>query len=221
SDTPFQSAATEAGTVDFYFDFASPYAYFAHGALVALTRRHGLRLRYRPVLLWVILKELGMPPPMEQPAKRRYMEHDMRRSAVYFGLPFQLPPGFPVSSHAAARLFHTLDTQAPRDCSAQGGDLVAALFKAYFVDGRDIADLSVLGEVATVIGQTPGQAHQAAQAEAGKAALRQANAEAVQRGVWGSPFWFHGDEGYFGADRLAQFERSLDLALFDGTDSKV
>ncbi|WP_051748714.1 2-hydroxychromene-2-carboxylate isomerase [Nevskia soli] len=221
SDAPLESAPAEAATVDFYFDFASPYAYFAHGTLVALTRRHGLRLRYRPVLLWAILKELGMPPPMEQPAKRRYMEHDMRRSAVYFGLPFQLPPGFPVSSHAAARLFHTLDAQAPRGWSAQAGDLVAALFKAYFVDGRDIADPAVLGEAATVIGLAPQQVQQAAQAEAGKAALRQANAEAVQRGVWGSPFWFHGGEGYFGADRLAQFERSLDLARFDGGAGKV
>lgn len=218
SDAPLESTAAEAATVDFYFDFASPYAYFAHGALVTLTRRHGLRLRYRPVLLWAILKDLGMPAPMEQPAKRRYMEHDMRRSAVYFGLPFQLPPGFPVSSHAAARLFHTLDAQAPPDWSAQAGNLVATLFKAYFVDGRDIADPVVLGEAATVIGLAP---QQAAQAEAGKAALRQANAEAVQRGVWGSPFWFHGGEGYFGADRLAQFERSLDLARFDGGAGKV
>ena len=211
----------DAAAVDFYFDFASPYAYFAHGALLALTRRHGLHLRYRPVLLWAILKELGMPPPMEQPAKRRYMEHDMRRSAVYFSLPFQLPPGFPVSSLAAARLFHTLEAQPPPGWSGQADDLVAALFRACFVDGRDIADPVVLGEVAAAIGLEPLQAHQATQAEAGKAALRQANAEAAQRGVWGSPFWFHGGEGYFGADRLAQFERSLDLARFDGKGNKA
>ncbi len=209
----------DEAAVDFYFDFASPYAYFAHGALVALTRRHGLRLRYRPVLLWAILKELGLPPPLEHAAKRRYLLHDMERSAAYFGLPFRLPPGFPSSGLAAARLFHALEAQAAPAWSAGAGAFVEAVFRAGFVEGRDIADVAVLAEAVVAGGLT--QPQTAAQVEAGKAALRQANAEAVQRGVWGSPFWFHGGEGYFGADRLAQFERSLDLARFDGAAGGV
>jgi len=204
-------APVGAETVDFYFDFASPYAYFAHGAITALVQRHGLRLRRRPVLLWALLKELGMPPPMEQAAKRRYLEHDMARSAAYLGLPFRLPPGFPVSGLAAARLFHALEAQSPEPCLHSAGDFVDAVFRACFVDGRDIADVSTLIEVAASVGIAADQARQAAQAEAGKSALRLANSEAAQRGVWGSPFWFWGEEAYFGADRLPQFEQALEL----------
>ena len=209
--TAMPAATAGAATVDFYFDFASPYAYFAHGALSALTQRHGLRLRHRPILLWAVLKELGLPMPMEQPAKRRYLEHDMVRSAAYLGLPFRLPPGFPVSSLAAARAFHALEAQSPPQWPQQADAWVEAVFKACFVDGRDIGAAAVLGEITAAAGLAPQQTHQA-QADEGKTGLRQAVAEAAQRGVWGSPFWFCNGEGYFGADRLGQFERSLQLA---------
>ena len=212
SAAPMQAAAADDDTVDFYFDFASPYAYFAHGALSALTQHHGLRLRHRPILLWAVLKELGLPTPMEQAPKRRYLEHDMVRSAAYLGLPFRLPPGFPVSGLAAARAFHTLEAQSPPQWPQQAGAFVEAVFKAYFVDGRDIAAATILGEVAASVGLAPQQAHQATEADEGKTGLRQAIAEAAQRGVWGSPFWFCNGEGYFGADRLGHFERCLQLA---------
>jgi 2-hydroxychromene-2-carboxylate isomerase len=192
-------------TVDFYFDFASPYAYFAHGAIGELTQRHGLRLRRRPVLLWAILKELGMPTPLEHPAKSRYLRHDMERSAAHYGLPFRLPPGFPFSTHAAARLYYAIEAQQP-DC---GGAVATALFEASFAQARDISDAAVLAELAALLGYSAEQAQRAIEGEAGKAALREANAAAAARGVWGSPYWFWGDEAFFGADRLPQFERLL------------
>ena len=210
------AAPVGAETVDFYFDFASPYAYFAHGAITALARRHGLRLRRRPVLLWALLKELGMPPPIEQAAKRRYLERDMVRSAAYLGLPFRLPPDFPVSGLAAARLFHALDAQLPEAWLHRDGDFVDAVFRTCFVDGRDIADVATLLDLAASVGIAPDQARQAAHAETGKSALRLANSEAAQRGVWGSPFWFWGEEAYFGADRLPQFEQALEQSLDRG-----
>ena len=80
--------------------------------------------------------------------------------------------------------------------------------------GKTLAGfLPTLVELAASVGIAADQARQAAHAEAGKSALRQANTEAAQRGVWGSPFWFWGEEAYFGADRLPQFEQSLELTL--------
>lgn len=192
-------------TVDLYFDFASPYAYFAHRALGELAARHGLLLRRRPVLLWAVLKDLGMPPPMQQPAKKQYLERDMRRSAEFFGLPFSLPPRFPVSSHAPARVYYAIEAQWPGQC----GEFTERVFRAYFTEGRDIADAAVLAGIAAGLGVPAEAVHQAVAAESCKAALRQANDEAASRGVWGSPYWFWGEEAFFGADRVAQFEHLL------------
>lgn len=197
-----------ADTVDFYFDFASPYAYFAHAAIGELAQRHGLRLRRRPVLLWAILKELGMPPPMEQAAKSRYLRHDMDRSAAYHGLPFRLPQRFPFSTHGAARLYYALEAERPQHCGAY----TQACFDACFAQGRDLGDPAVLAQLAASFGFGAEQAAQALEGEGAKAALREANAEAARRGVWGSPYWFWGEEAFFGADRLPQFERLLTRA---------
>jgi len=81
------------------------------------------------------------------------------------------------------------------------------VFRAYFVDNLDIGDAAVLAPLAAPLSLD--EVRQALEAEAAKTALRQANTEAAQRGVWGSPYWFWGEEAFFGADRLPQFERLL------------
>ena len=200
-----EPAGHSEASVDFYFDFASPYAYFAHGRIAALCARHGLVLRRRPILLWAVLQEQGLPLPLQQPAKRRYLERDMVRSAEFLGLPFVLPAQFTPSSHLAARLFLAFEARWPE----QVHQFTEALFAAGMAAGRDIADAGVLAALAAPFGAEAGWVEDALRAQAGKAALRRCNAEAVQRGVWGSPYWFLGEEAYFGADRIEQFERSL------------
>ena len=198
------------GTVDFYYDYISPYAYFAHAALDALAARHGLRLRRRPMLLWAVLKAQDITPPLQRPAKREYLERDMLRSARYYDLPFNLadgfPPDFPASSHAAARLHYAIEAARPELAAGYA----AAVFEACFVRRHDISNAEVLAALAAGLGLEPQWARQAAASDAAREALRQANDEAVRRGVWGSPYWFHGGEAWFGADRVDQFRHALE-----------
>jgi 2-hydroxychromene-2-carboxylate isomerase len=198
-------SAPDAGTVELYFDFASPYAWFAHRPLAALAQRHGLKLRRRPVLLWAIIKELGMPPPLEHAAKAAYLRHDMQRSAAYHGLAFALPAKFPFSSHGAARLYYALEARAPE----RAGELAETLLRACFGEQRDTSDPAVLAQLAAPLGFSAEDTRQALEDPAHKETLRQANSEGAARGVWGSPYWLWNGEAFFGADRLPQFEWRL------------
>jgi 2-hydroxychromene-2-carboxylate isomerase len=191
--------------VDFYFDFASPYAYFLAEPLQALCERRGRRLRWRPILLWTVLKQLGLPAPMENPAKQRYMLHDMARSARHYGRPFSLPSRFPLSSHLPARAFHYL--QGQDETLAQR--FAAEIFSAYFTRDADLGAPDVVAAIGVGLGLDRGVMEQAMNADAAKDALRAAGAEAAARGVWGSPFVFVGDEAFFGADRLPQIAAVL------------
>lgn len=195
----------QVNTVDLYFDFASPYAWFAHRPLLELARRHGFKLRYRPVLLWAILKELNMPPPMDHGAKAAYLRHDMYRSARHHGLEFALPAKFPFSSHGAARLWYALDVRTPE----RAGEFAETLLSACFGRQLDTADPAVLAQLAAPFGFSAEETRAALEDAAHKESLRAANSEAAARGVWGSPYWFWNDEAFFGADRLPQFERML------------
>jgi 2-hydroxychromene-2-carboxylate isomerase len=75
-----------------------------------------------------------------------------------------------------------------------------AMFRAYWVDGRDISDASVVEDVATKAG-LPGVAL-IAEAPGYKEALKGQTQEAVDRGSFGAPTFFVGQEMFVGNDRL-------------------
>lgn len=196
--------------IDFYFDLASPYAWYLSEPLQALADRHGRELRWHPVLLWAVLKQIGMPPPLENEVKKRYVVDDMYRSARFFGQPdFKLPTRFPVSSHLPARAYHALAV----DDAPQARRFADAAFTAYFTRDADIGDADTVAGIGAAIGISKDRMHAAMTGEAAKDALRIANQTAAERGVWGSPFVFIDDQAYFGADRLPQIEAHLAGAL--------
>ena len=92
-----------APSIDFYFDFASPYAWLATGQLKKLAAEFGLRLVWRPILLWVVFRQQQILPPLESPKRKAYMLHDMERSARFYGVDYCLPQTFPVNSSIAAK----------------------------------------------------------------------------------------------------------------------
>jgi 2-hydroxychromene-2-carboxylate isomerase len=188
--------------IDFYFDFASPYAWLISDRLEHLASRHHGEVVWRPVLLFAILKAHGLPPPMETEAKRKYMLRDMERSARYYGVPYRQPASFPAVSSAAARLFYGLAEQD----RARAKAFARRALRSHFVDGKDISRPEVVTEIAGQVGMPPCDIEAALKGERSKALLRYGIEEAIRRGVIGSPFVIVDDEPFFGADRLDLIE---------------
>ncbi|RJF87223.1 2-hydroxychromene-2-carboxylate isomerase [Oleomonas cavernae] len=186
--------------IEFFFDFASPYAYFAAQGLEEIAARHGRTVRWRPILLWTVLRSLGLPPPMESKAKGDYMRLDMDRSARFHGRRFRFPTNFPTSAHLPARAFYWLEAQDPEAAKA----FARKAFTAFFVDDIDFKDAAAVAGI--------GVDETALKDEAATQALRAAGLEAESRGVYGSPFIFVDGEPFFGADRLPQIEWRLATA---------
>lgn len=194
--------------IRFYFDFASPYAWFAVPGLTRLAAEAGRAVEWRPVLLWALLKAQGLPPPMETAAKRAYMLKDMERSAAFLGVPFVPPEEMAISTHLAARLFYTLAEEAPERAEA----FARAVFSAHLAERRRITDPAVLAQIASAHGLAPDAAAAAMGAPEAKASLAQAVDEAAADGACGSPFFVLDGEGFFGADRLPQMAWRLTAA---------
>jgi len=188
-----------------WFDFTSPYAYFALDAVERLAEEHGRKLEWRPILLWAVLKAQGVPPPMDAPARRAYLLGDMARSAAFHAVPYRAPSRFPLSSHRAARLFYALAEHDGAAACAVGRDV----FAAYFRDDADISDLPTLAEIAARHGVTREEAAAAAEGEAGRRRLGEANDDAIAAGVCGSPWVEVDGEAFFGVDRLLQLKWRL------------
>jgi 2-hydroxychromene-2-carboxylate isomerase len=194
-----------ANPIDFYFDFSSPYGYFASSRIDALAAKHGRSVIWRPILLGVVFKITGQQPLPTIPLKGNYAQHDLVRLARLFGLPYKTPSKFPVSGTAPSRAFYWVGDKDP----ALAKKLAQALYHAYFAEDRDISNPEVTANVAAKLGIDRDQLLQALNDPAVKERLKTEVDAAIERGVFGSPFIVVDKEPFWGSDRLDQVEKWL------------
>jgi 2-hydroxychromene-2-carboxylate isomerase len=191
--------------IDFYFDFSSPYGYFASERIDQLAANHGRSVIWRPILLGAVFKITGQQPLPTIPLKGSYANHDLVRSARLFGLPYKFPTKFPVAGQAPCRAFYWLSDRDP----PLARKLAQALYHAYFVDDRDISSPEITANVTAKLGVAKGQVLQALGDPAVKQRLVTEVDAAIERGVFGSPFFFVDKEPFWGSDRLDQIDKWL------------
>lgn len=190
-------------TLPFYFDYASPFAYLAATQVRALAARTRSKVDYRPILLGGLFKSIGTPnvPLFEMPdAKRAYVVRDIERRAAKMTVPYMFPSRFPMNTVKALRLTLAAD-------ASTRPLLVDALFRALWVDDKDISDPDQLARIAKMCGAT--DAMRRLESPEIKQALFSSTDEARARGVFGVPTFTVGPEIFFGHDRLEQVERAL------------
>lgn len=194
-----------AQRIDFYFEFASPYGYLASTQIDALGERYGCEVHWHPIMLGAALKATGSRPLVDIPLKGPYMRHDLPRFARYLGVPLSLPPRMPANSLHASRAAVWLEDDPPL-----AGRLTQAIFHAHWGEGRDIGSPDLVAEIAAPLGIDPGALVAAVADPAIKQRLKERTEASLERGVFGSPFIFIGDEPFWGADRLPQVEAWLE-----------
>ena len=194
-----------AAAIDFYFEFASPYGYFASTRIDAIAARHGREVAWHPIMLGAAFKLTGALPLTQTPLKGDYMMRDLPRFARLLGVPFTAPPVMPTNSLAAGRAYVWLAQDDPAKAKA----LARAIFHAHWGEGREIARPEDVADIAAPLG-IPRSALLAAVGDpAIKQRLREATEAAIERGVFGSPFMLVDGEPFWGADRLGQVEQWL------------
>jgi 2-hydroxychromene-2-carboxylate isomerase len=192
-------------TVEFFFDYGSPYSYLADTQLEGLRERTGARVVYRPMLLGGVFKATGNRSPAEEPveAKRRYGRLELERWVAQYGVPFQANPFFPINTLALMRAC----------VGAQREDLFESfhrlVYPAFWAQGLNLGDPKVLGRVLDGAGLPAGRLLELASDAGVKRELRATTEEAVERGVFGAPSFFVGEQLYWGTDRLMWVEAAL------------
>jgi 2-hydroxychromene-2-carboxylate isomerase len=192
-------------TIEFYFDFSSPYGYFAATRIDALAARHDRVVTYRPILLGAVFKTTGQQPLTTIPLKGSYAKRDLERCARLLGVPFKLPTRFPIAGTTPSRAFYSLVDKDP-DLAAK---LARALYSAYFSADRDISAPETTVDVAGTLGIDKTQLSHALEEPAVKERLRREVDAAVALGVFGSPYIVVDSEPFWGVDRLDHVEKWL------------
>lgn len=191
--------------IDFYFDFASPYGYFASHEIEKIAKKHRRGVTWRPYLLGVAFRITGMQAGTEIPMRGDYVRADAPRYARLLGLPFSFPESFPMLALAPSRAFYWLHERDAEQAKA----LAKAIYHAYFGEGRDMSKIEAVAEVAATLGVDPDVMIAAMKGQAVKDKLKDETEKAIALGVFGSPFFVVDGEQFWGADRMWQLDQWL------------
>ena len=195
-----------ARPIEFHFDFSSPYSYIASEQIEQLAARYGRTVNYKPVLLGAVFKVAGSAPLTESyEPKARYCIHDFGRSARYVGVPYRHPSKFPIGSVAAKRAVLWLQQHRPELATP----FIHAVFRAFFVQDRDISDGSVVADIAREVGIDAKELADGIQQPEIKERLKTQVDQAIEAGIFGAPTIIVDGEVFWGNDRLPQIERWL------------
>ena len=188
--------------IEFWFDFSSPYGYVASELIDGVAARHGRGVNWHPILLGPIFKAVGTAPLTTLPIKGDYSRHDFARMARYHKVPFRLPDKFPVGTQVATRAFYLIADADP----ARARDFARRVYRAYFAEGRDVADPAVVMEIAASAGADPAALAEPLKGEAIKDRARAEVEAAMKAGVFGSPYFIVDGEPFWGVDRIPVME---------------
>jgi len=184
-------------TVEFFYDFGSPTVYLAATQLPDIAASVGAAIDWRPMLLGGVFKSTGNQSPVVVPAKAAYMNNDLKRFARRYGVPFRFNPHFPINTLALMR-----GAVAYQDDAVASSTYRDAIFTAIWVEARNLNEPDVIGQVLSAAGLDPAELMNRIGQQAVKDQLIANTEEAVNRGVFGAPTFFVGEQMFFGQDRL-------------------
>jgi 2-hydroxychromene-2-carboxylate isomerase len=193
-----------ARELDFFFDFMSPPSYLAYTQMPGLVARTGAKVNWRPMLTIGLLQLAGNRSPREVPAKARWMGADLQRWARHYGVTLGS------SSH-----IDTLKIVPPLRgafVAAERGETdayIGSMFRGMWLEDVNIGEPVTWTRLLTEAGLDPAPYRVGVERADVKDALRASTQEAADRGAFGAPSFFVGDELFWGQDRLAFVEEAL------------
>ena len=195
-------------TPQFLFDVGSPNAFLSHEAIPAIERRIGVRFDYVPVLLGGIFKATNNKSPAETLAgiKNKSEFHAVETARFlkrYHVQPYVWNPFFPVNTLNLMRAAVAAQVEGVFEA------YVEAAFHHMWREPKKMDDPEVALAAFTASGLDAAKLFARAQEPEVKAKLIANTQSAVERGAFGSPTFFVGDEMFFGKEQLRDVEEMV------------
>ena len=199
--------------VDFYWDIGSTNTYFALKLIQPIVERHSAELNLIPFNLGYVFRSNNSILMNEPTAKLSNRRRDLMRWAEKHELPFRMPDKFPIKTSRVLRSALVIRE------SGLGLRYVEALFKAYWEDNDvGIENYEGLVPIASSLGMDGVELIERSESEQIRAQLIDSTNTGIQRGVFGVPSIFVGDELYWGKDRMEFIEEALANSSLDVTN---
>ena len=190
------------------FDFGSPNAFLSHEAIPAIEARIDVKFEYVPILLGGIFKATNNRSPAETLAgiknKREFHAIETERFIKRFNVqPYVWNPFFPINT------LHLMRAAVAAQFEGVFEKYVEAAFHHMWREPKKMDDPEVAAKALSASGLDGVKLLTRAQDAEVKAKLIENTQSAVERGAFGSPTFFVGNEMFFGKEQLREVEEMV------------
>jgi 2-hydroxychromene-2-carboxylate isomerase len=194
--------------VEFHFDFGSPNAYLSHLVIPEIEKRTGVKFEYVPVLLGGVFKATNNRSPAESlqgiKNKPEYERLETTRFIRRHNITrYKSNPFFPVNTLMMMR----------GAIAAQALDVFARyvdeMYRNMWAEPKKMDDPDVFRAALDEAGLESARLLELIQTAKVKDQLIENTRRSVERGTFGSPTFYVGNEIFFGKDRLRDVEEMM------------
>lgn len=192
--------------VEYYFSFISLWSYVGSLVFQDFVKRHNVEVAYKPIDLLAVFAAGGGKPVRERPTQRQaYRLAEMERWKAIRNIPLVTWPKFyPANPSLGHRML-----LIARDQGQDVGAFAHAGLKAVWADELDVEDPQTLIELADRSGLDGAKLLAAAESSLVHQTEADLTREAIERQLFGAPFYFYRDEPFWGQDRLDLLEAAI------------
>ena len=182
-------------SLDFYFDFISPYSFLAYKRLKKINKNNLINIVYKPILLGGLHKLGGITAPAFNERKMKNMRNDCLLVANKNNIEFEWNSQFPINTLQLMRGYLTINDEYK-------SKFFEVCFDFYWKDNEDISDSKKLSEILRLSGLDENEFFKKIQNENIKNELKKLTNDAFEKDIFGAPTFVVNNKIFWGQDRL-------------------
>ena len=182
-------------SVEFYFDFISPYSFLAYKKLKSLNKNNKINIIYKPILLGGLHKLGNITAPAFNERKMKNMKNDCELVARKNIIEFKWNDKFPINSLNLMRGYLSINEKLKKK-------FFDLCFDAYWKDNIDLSDIKKLESILEVCSINKENFFKEIQELKIKDELKQLTEQAFKKNIFGAPTFVVNNKIFWGQDRL-------------------
>ena len=182
-------------SVEFYFDFISPYSYLAYKKLKLLDTHNNVNIIYKPILLGGLHKLGGITAPAFNERKMKNMKNDCELVAKKNDIEFKWNDKFPINSLQLMRGYLTINDEIKNK-------FFDLCFDYYWKDNIDLSNIDNLENILKKCSIDNNNFFIDIKNDKVKEELKKLTNNAFEKDVFGAPTFIVNNKIFWGQDRL-------------------
>ena len=182
-------------SIDFYFDFISPYSFLAYKRIKEINKKEKLKINYKPILLGGLHKLGGITAPAFNLRKMKNMQNDCELVALKNKIDFKWNTKFPINTLYLMRGYLVIDDNLKKK-------FFDICFDAYWKENIDISDDKNFDKILDLVKIDKKKFYEDIQNIKIKNKLKDLTNVAFEKDIFGAPTFIVNDKIFWGQDRL-------------------